>query len=275
MCRWSFYTLNYTSLSKVDKSASYDLNLQSFSAIDELSEQPYKDMFKTTTNKTLVTLKIKRARHIMKRPVVERIEGHIEPFILSISIPFIKELVSIFPSVEELKTLDLDNDDNDESSTPLSQSSNTKSAPRLPLISSPSTGNLQQSGSSEIQTVQAQISPQSSDKQPTDGSEIQTSGNQEGAIFCREFILHPFTAQLNFRRKYQGAFREFLGRPFNYPGLHMYDIFGTEDQLISFVKKNVKWTAIKALPNFLLGKGKKGPAQPKQQLPKPKDMEPK
>lgn len=75
-------------------------------------------------------------------------------------------------------------------------------------------------------------------------------------IFFREFIFLPFSAELNFRRKASGVFHEILERPFKYKGLHMYDIFG-KDKLTRYVKRNLKWTAIKSLPSLLLRKAKK------------------
>ena len=224
-------------LANTDKSAVINFSIASLNAVDELSEDNFKQMFKSTTEHELIEIKIKRAKHIMKRPVIERIEGKVSSFILAISIPFIKTLIAIFPSAKDLKALDIDNDEDEQ---------NAKLATNAPP------DDLSESSISDADQI---------------------NGDGEGVFFCRELIVHPCAAEFSLRRKDQGAFSEFIDRPFNYPGLHMYDIFGTKNQLISFLKKNLKWTVIKALPNFLLGKGKKGPPQPKVALPKPKDME--
>ena len=82
-------------LTNTDQSALIDLSLKSFTAVDDTSDEPFKSMLVTPSDEnTLLTMKLKKARHIMKTPVVERIEIQLEPFNISISIPFIKELIS-------------------------------------------------------------------------------------------------------------------------------------------------------------------------------------
>ena len=76
-------------------------------------------------------------------------------------------------------------------------------------------------------------------------------------IFIKEFILDPFNAELNIRRKTKGAFKEFLQRPFNYRGLHFFDLFGSHTQITAFVRKNIKWAAIRAIPSLVFKKTKK------------------
>jgi hypothetical protein len=79
----------------------------------------------------------------------------------------------------------------------------------------------------------------------------------DNAMVIREFIIHPFFAELNLRRKDSGLFREFLQRPFNYSGFHFYDIVGTREELTLFVKKNLRWAVIRALPALVFRKNRR------------------
>lgn len=80
--------------------------------------------------------------------------------------------------------------------------------------------------------------------------EIVDQGN-ENSIFCREIYFHPFNAELNLRFRGEGVFREFLEREIKYSGLHVGDMFGTKEEIISFIKRNLKWTAVKAISKIL------------------------
>lgn len=229
MCIINLTSPNIYYLANIDNSAVINFQLQSFSAIDDTSLNPFREIFSCTSEQMLVDLRMKRAKRIMKRPVFERIKCKIAPFSAAISMPFIKNLIAIFPSADELRALDIDQDDIDEN---------------------------------QDSSMQDGIPPPNIE-----------AAESEGAFFCREFILHQFSANLNFRRKETGTFKEFLDRSFTYQGLHMYDIFGTKNQLMAYIKKNLKWTLIKALPGFILSKGKKAQNTTNTSLPKPKDME--
>ena len=245
-------------LTNTDQSALIDLSLKSFTAVDDTSDEPFKSMLVTPSDEnTLLTMKLKKARHIMKTPVVERIEIQLEPFNISISIPFIKEFISVFPYFEELKNLDIAKDVNDDQQQiPLSQQNPTltSSSPKFPLTPSTSVDPI-------------------SDVTKFDQEMDTAKANQEGSFFCRELIFHPFSAQINFRRKHQGAFKESVGRSMNHPGIHIYDIFGTEDYVIGLLKKNIKSVALKSLSNIFRGKSVKISTPTKTLYQKPKDLD--
>jgi len=204
--------------------------IKSISVKDETCSLPFRDIFvpMSQTEQPILSFFAKKASNVMKCPVYEKIDIKLSPFILSISMPFIKHLISVFPSAEDLRALDLDTDDAFESPDNVSSYENINDS-------------IQQN--------------------PTD---------IDKAVFCQEFIFHPFRSELNFRRKDQGVFSEFIGKPFEYKGLHFYDIYGSRKQITTYMKKNLKWTAIKALPSFLLGKSRASSTQ--QQLPKPQDI---
>lgn len=87
--------------------------------------------------------------------------------------------------------------------------------------------------------------------------EHEMPSNDSNAVFIQEFRIYPFNAELNLRRKDSGAFKEFSKRALNYKGLHLFDIFGSKEQIVLFVKKNVKWAAIKALPSLVFRNNRK------------------
>ncbi|EAY16573.1 hypothetical protein TVAG_434100 [Trichomonas vaginalis G3] len=232
MCDIELQQPNLYYLANLDDSAVINFSLNNLSAKDETQQDAFKDIFSCTSEQIFVDLRMKRAKRIMKRAVFERIKCKIAPFSASLSMPFIKNLIAIFPSADDLRALDIDQDDIEES---------------------PNEANQISEGGIPSPAIDDSVT--------------------EGAFFCREFILHPISANLNFRRKETGSFKEFLDRSFTYQGLHMYDIFGTKRQLTGYIKKNLKWTLIKALPGFILSKGKKAQQQNQTQLPKPKDME--
>jgi hypothetical protein len=73
-------------------------------------------------------------------------------------------------------------------------------------------------------------------------------------IFCQEFVFRPFHAVLNLRRKEKGVFSEFNDLAFQYKGIHVYNFHGTQGQLTSYAKRNLKLSLLKALPAMLLRK---------------------
>ncbi|OHT05068.1 hypothetical protein TRFO_06062 [Tritrichomonas foetus] len=78
----------------------------------------------------------------------------------------------------------------------------------------------------------------------------------ENSMFIQKFIFHSFDAELSFRRKAGGAFSEFLHRPLNFKGLQRYDIFGTQKQLTTFVRRTLTRTAIMSLPKMFFSKNR-------------------
>ena len=86
--------------------------------------------------------------------------------------------------------------------------------------------------------------------------DVNTAKEDSNLFFCRLFRFNPIDAGLNIRFPKDGMFGEFLNRPFQFNGLNMEDIFGTKQQIIALLKKNLKWTALKALPKFLFKKNK-------------------
>lgn len=85
---------------------------------------------------------------------------------------------------------------------------------------------------------------------------VDTTKEDSNVFFCRMFRFNPIDAGLNIRFPRDGVLSEFLNRPFQFSGLSLEDIFGTKQQVVNLLKKNIKWAAIKALPKFFFKKSK-------------------
>ncbi|OHS99616.1 hypothetical protein TRFO_33877 [Tritrichomonas foetus] len=194
----------------------------------------FKKMFETspTNENPIIKFEMNKTRKLMKCPVFEKIEFLIEPFTLRVPIPLIKKLLKIFPTAESLKMFTLEDEDLDIENN---------------------------NGENNIENIEAFSEEEITRnlKETLEIGENDFKNRNENSIFIQEFIISPFIAELNIRRKSKGAFREFLERPFNYKGLHFYDVVGTQEKLTFLVKKNLKWTAIKALPSLMFRKRKR------------------
>lgn len=93
--------------------------------------------------------------------------------------------------------------------------------------------------------------------QPVELQSVDASKQDDANLFfCRMFRFNPIDASLNIRFPRESVFAEFTNRPFVFAGLFLEDIFGTKQQIIALLKKNMKWTVIKALPKFFFKKTK-------------------
>ncbi|EAY02690.1 hypothetical protein TVAG_406670 [Trichomonas vaginalis G3] len=92
--------------------------------------------------------------------------------------------------------------------------------------------------------------------QPVELQKVDTQQNDSNLFFCRMFRFNPIDASLNIRFPRESVFAEFTNRPFVFNGLFLEDIFGTKQQIIALLKKNLKWTVIKALPKLIFKKSK-------------------
>lgn len=205
LCTINFDKIRLKNFLQEDKSQTTSFTIKSLNSILEIVNDKFRNLFETTKT-PLFKMYIDKTSTIMKCPVIKILEVQVSTFNLRIPIPFIKQLIKIFPSAESFKVFDLDSmaDDDD-----------------TPSI------------------IENKI----------DDSEA------SNAMFCQEFIFHQFCSSLSIRRKEQGgAFSDFLDRPFQYQGLHFFDVFGTQDQLLTFVKKNLKWTVLKTFTKLVFSK---------------------
>lgn len=91
-----------------DKSETLSIIINQIIIQDELSNDSFKMVLETPEEKFL-SVKIKKARKtIMKCPIFQEIIINVSPFVIRINMPFLKKLAKFFPSSDEIRMLDLD-----------------------------------------------------------------------------------------------------------------------------------------------------------------------
>jgi len=96
-----------------DQSASIRMTIASATAIDEQSTDNFKLLLEpeATSREPFFAISIDRASAILQIPVYRKMEIKIAPYVLRIPLKFIKSLVKLFPSAEDLRMLQIDSDD--------------------------------------------------------------------------------------------------------------------------------------------------------------------
>lgn len=195
--------------------------VQYMKIVHDRGDDIFRVLFESTNSSEtpFLNLCFVQTRRIMKCPVFEKIDIKLSPFVIRVAIPLIKKLIRIFPAFESLEMFTFDDVPTEITDEEISQNLNE-------------TFEINENNGIQI-------------------------NDDATVIFIKEFILDPFNAELNIRRKTKGAFKEFLQRPFNYRGLHFFDLFGSHTQITAFVRKNIKWAAIRAIPSLVFKKTKK------------------
>lgn len=198
-----------------------------FEATHDLGLDQFKYIFQTNMlnpQSPFLRVKFTQPPLKMKFPVFDIFEICLTYYSIRISIPFIKEFKNFFPTAESISFLDLD----------------------------------QESESDEEEEDDLDIDHENS-------TIVENQANNErNTMLIRQFLFHHFDAEISLRRKTSGAFSEFLNRPLNFPKLHRYDIFGTQKQLLTFVRKTLTKAALMALPKMLFQKSRPIPLPPEQ-----------
>lgn len=211
-------------LQQMDGSQRISISLKQAIALNENANDEFRTIFDSSgkSQDGFISVLISKTKNMMKYPVFDQIILKLSPFVVRIPFKFVKDLMVFFPSADDLKILDFDADDD--------------------------------GVTIETEPIEPQIIE----------DDIQIDQNaSENAIFIREFYFYPFKSSLSLRRKVGGkVFNEFLDRPFDYSGLHMFNVFGTKEQLSAFVKRNLKWAVIKALPSFIFKKRSNSTKEP-------------
>jgi hypothetical protein len=206
----SFEKASLATLTYPDKSGTMDAVVTSVIAIDEQANDQFRNVLESACpGVPWLHVSMERAPRMMKSPVYKTIEFDVQPFVLRIPLKFVKSLIKIFPSADDLRIFNLEVDE----------------------------------GLDEMKLDELAV--KADQKNPKEN------------FFCEEFVFKPFQAELNLRRKEKGVFSEFCNLPFNYKGIREYDLYGTRDNLKSFLKKHLKRTALKALPSMLFKRKRK------------------
>jgi len=94
---------------QIDQSDIFKIVIKKLNAIQDHANDIYHDLFEVKKSTfPLFSLQMSRTKPIMRCPVFDRIEAKISPFIIKVSIPFLKEVGLFFKSTDDLHVLDIE-----------------------------------------------------------------------------------------------------------------------------------------------------------------------